>query len=244
MRRFSVFAIAAFSTILGHAGTLDDMDLRSNVEASIRGTAQTAGLHLKIRVERGVAIPEGVVRDLNQADEVVDLAAKVKGIVDVDRTGLRLEFAGAGDEALAARVSRTLLELTQYASAPPQVTSEGGVVTLTGTIANASWRRELRKLCGGIDGVSELVDRLESPDTPDEKIRRALDRVFSARAVPRFPGTVRAAVKDGIVTLDGFVPRLHDKRRAEGDAKAFNGVRSVENRLKLGSANAVRVIEP
>lgn len=230
--------------MLAHAGTLDDMELRSNVEASIRGTAQTASLHLKIRVERGVAIPEGVVRDLNQIDEIVDLAAKVKGIVGVDRSGLRMEFAGAGDEALGARISRFLLEMPQYASSPPQVSAERGVVTLTGTIANASWRRELRRLCGGIEGVSEVVDQLVAPATPDEKIRRALDRVFSARAVPRFPGTVRAAVKDGIVTLEGFVPRLYDKRRAEGDARAFNGVRLVDNRLELGSANTIKVIDP
>ena len=46
------------------------------------------------------------------------------------------------------------------------------------------------------------------------------------------------------MTLEGFVPRLYDKRRAEGDAQAFNGVRRVDNRLELGSANAVKVIDP
>lgn len=220
------------------------MELRSNVETSIRGTAQTASLHLKIRVERGIAFPEGVVRDLNQADEVVDLAAMVKGIRDVDRSALRLEFAGSGDEALATRISHALSELPQYASSPPRVQVERGVVTLTGVIANASGRRELRKFCGGIEGVTDVVDLLESPATADERIQRALDRVFSARAVPRFPGNVRAAVKGGIVTFEGFVPRLHDKRLAERDAWAFNGVRRVDNGLELGSANAIKVIDP
>jgi len=244
VRRPVLFATVAALSVLAHAGTLDDMELRSNVEASIRGTAQTAALHLKISVERGVAIPEGVVRDLNQADEVVELAAKVKGIVDVDRSKLRLEFKGATDEALAARISRTLLELPQYASAPPQVHVDLGVVTLTGTITSAAWRRELRKLCGGIEGVTELVDDLESPKTADDRIQRALDRVFSPRATPRFPGKVRATVKDGIVTFEGAVPRLHDKRTAERDAWAFNGVRRVDNRLELGSTNAIKVIDP
>jgi osmotically-inducible protein OsmY len=244
VRRPAIFAIVAASFVLADAGTLDDMELRSNVEASIRGTAQTAALHLKISVERAVAIPEGVVRDLNQADEVVELASKVKGVVDVDRSRLRLEFKGATDEALAARISQTVLELPQYAEAPPQVYVDLGVVTLTGTITSAAWRRELRKLCGGIEGVTEVVDNLESPKTADNRIQRALDRVFSPRATPRFPGKVRAVVKDGIVTFEGTVPRLHDKKTAERDAWSFNGVRRVDNRLELGSANAIKVVDP
>jgi osmotically-inducible protein OsmY len=237
-------SILVFSSAFARAGTLDDMDLRSNVEASIRGTAQTASLHLKIRVDNAVAIPEGVVRDLNQADEIADLASKVKGITDVDRSGLRLEFPASGDDALATRVSHTLLEMPQYAASAIRVTVEHGLVTLTGSITNASWRRELRKLCGGLEGVIDVVDRLESPPTADDRIQRALDRVFSVRAVPHFPGRVSAVVKDGVVTLQGLVPRLYDKRSAERDAWGFNGVRRVDNRLELGSTSAIRVIDP
>jgi osmotically-inducible protein OsmY len=243
VRRLAPGILVVWSAF-ARAGTLDDMDLRSNVEASIRGTAQTASLHLKIRVESAVAIPEGVVHDLNQADEIVDLTAKVKGIQGVDRSGLRLEFAAAGDDALAARVSRTLFELPQYASSGMRVDAERGVVTLTGSITNASWRREVRKLCGAVDGVVDVVDRLESPATADDRIQRALDRVFSARAVPHFPGRVSAVVKDGVVTLEGLVPRLYDKRLAERDAWGFNGVRRVDDKLELGSTAAIRVIDP
>ena len=169
--------------MLAHAGTLDDMDLRSNVEASLRGTAATATLHLKIRVERGVAIPEGLVRDLNQADEVVDLAAKVRGIVDVDRSGLRLEFPATGDAALAAAVARVLFELPQYSATPPKVEAVQGVVTLTGSISNASLRRELRKICGGIEGVTASRrpprvtgdGRREDPTGARSRVRRPSD---------------------------------------------------------------------
>ena len=164
--------------------------------------------------------------------------------MDVDRSRLRLEFPATGDAAVATAVARVLSELAQYNATPPKVEAVRGVVTLTGSIANASLRRELRKICGGIEGVTGVVDRLESPATADERIQRALDRVFGARAMPRFPGRVRAAVADGVVTLQGSVPRLYDKTRAEGEAQAFNGVRRVDNRLELGSANAVKVINP
>ena len=193
------------------------MDLRSNVETAIRGTAQTAHLHLKIQVENGVAIPVGDVHDLNEADEVADLAAKVNGITGVDRSRLRQEFGGPTDDELAAHVGRTLFELPKYASSSIKIAVENGVVTLTGAIKNAAWRSEIRKLCGALEGVVDVVDLLDTPETPDARIQKA---------------------------LDGRVPRLYDKQTAEHDARGINGVHRVDNRLELGSSTAIRVIDP
>ena len=109
------------------------MELRSNVEASIRGTASTANLHLKIQVDDHVAIPDGPVRDLNQADDVADLAARVKGIVGIDRSRLRLEFPSSGDDELASRVSRKLFSEPKFAASSMKININDGVVTLTGT---------------------------------------------------------------------------------------------------------------
>lgn len=232
------------SPVLAVAGTLDDMELRSNVEASIRGTALTAGLQLKIRVEKRIAFPEGRVRDLNQIDDVADLAAKVKGIEGVGRSGLVLEFAGPADAELASRVARTLFESPRYNASSIAIAVEHGVVTLTGAITNASWRGELRKICGAISGVVDLVDRLVSPETPDARIQKALDGVFGVRVVSHFPGRVLAVVRDGTVTLDGNVPNLYDRQLAEKGALRINGVHRVDNHLEFASGRSVQVIHP
>jgi osmotically-inducible protein OsmY len=244
VRRLLLAGSLVLSFVPAEAGTLEDMELRSNVEGSIRGTAQTANLHLKIQVENGVAIPEGVVHDLNQADDVADLAAKVRGITGVDRSRLRLEFAGQGDEGLAAHVGRMLFEVPKYASSSMKIAVENGVVTLTGEIGNAAWRGEIRRVCGGIEGVADVADRLDTPETPDERIQKALDGIFGIRVLPRFPGVVRAVAKDGVVTLDGRVPRLYDKQLAERHARGINGVHRVDNRLELRSGTAIQVINP
>jgi osmotically-inducible protein OsmY len=244
VRRLALAGTLCFSSLSTSASTLNDMELRSNVETSIRGTAQTANLHLKISVENAVAIPEGVVRDLNQADDVCDLASKVKGILGVDRSKLRPEFPASGDEEIASRVSRMLFSVPKFASSSMRVAVTDGVVTLTGAIKNAAWRGEIRRLCGGIQGVVEVVDRLETPETPDAKIQRVLESIFGVRVVPRFPGYVAAVVKDGVVTLEGHVPRLYDKQAAEFDAWGINGVRKMDNRLVVRSATAIRVINP
>jgi len=229
-------------SLLARAGTLDDMELRSNVETLIRGSAQTANLHLKIQVENHVAIPEGLVHDLNQADDVAMLATKVRGITSVDRSKLRLEYPPPGDDELAGRVARTLTALPRYEAL--KVAVANGVVTLTGPIKNAAWRVEIRRICGAIDGVAELTDRIETPVTADERIQKALEAVFGPRVVPRFPGHVRAVAKDGVVTLEGRVPRLYDKQAAEHNAWGLNGVHRVDNRLELGSGTSIQVIDP
>jgi len=220
------------------------MELRSNVETLIRGTAQTAQLHLKIEVEQGVAIPVGDVANLNQADEVATLAAKVKGITAVDRSRFRFTFTQLPDDELASHVTRTLFELPRYAASSLKIAVDQGVVTLSGGIKNAAWRGEIRRVCGGIDGVIEVVDHIETPETPADKVQKALNAVFGPRVVPRFPGRVEAAVRDGVVTLEGRVPRLCDKQAAEHNAWGINGVRRVDNRLMLGSGTAIQVIHP
>ncbi len=244
MQRLALAGSVLLTLFAAQAGTLDDMELRSNVETSIRGTPQTANLHLKISVENCVAIPEGIVRDLDQADDVAELASKVRGVADVDRSKFQYEGGAVPDEELAERVSRTLFEIPRYEAGSMKVEVDGGVVTLTGAIKYASWRGDVRRLCGGIAGVVEVVDRLDSPATPDARIQKALDGVFSPRVTPRFPGSVRAAVKDGAVTLEGRVPRLFDKWTAEHDARGINGVRRVDNRLELRSGTAIQVIYP
>jgi rhodanese-related sulfurtransferase len=45
--------------------------------------------------------------------------------------------------------------------------------------------------------------------------------VFGVRVVPRFPGYVKAVCKEGVVTLDGRVPRLYDKQTAEFNARGI-----------------------
>ena len=226
------------------AGTLDDMTIRSNVESSIRGTAQTAMLHLKIEVAAGVVTPVGLVRDLNQADDVVDLASRIKSVLRVDRSQLRLEFQGPPDEQIASRIDREVQRVPKFAASSVRVAVEGGVVTLSGAMKSAGWRRELRHLCGSVEGVVDVVDQLETPETPDDRIQKVLDGVFGARVVPRFPGRVKASVKDGTVTLEGRVPRLYDRNAAERQAWAINGVRRVEDRLELGSGTKIEVIRP
>ena len=244
MRTLVRLTLALGIASVAAAGTLDDMDLRDNVEIAIRGNAATAGLHLKIDVDDGVAAATGRVRDFAQASDVVELASKVRGIRAVDRSGLILEHDQVPDDTVASSVVRVVVQMPKLGSSTIKVAVAGGVVTLTGTIKSAAYRKDVRHMVGGIEGVTGLVDRLASPESPDEKIQKMMDKRFSPRAQPRFPGKVRATVEHGTVTLEGTVPSLFDRNVAERDVWGINGVRQVDNRLELSGTAAVKVIRP
>jgi osmotically-inducible protein OsmY len=244
VRRASFFVLPILLSLPAAASTLGDMDLRDNVEIAVRGNATTATLHLKIDVDDAVARPQGRVRNLAQADKVVELASKVRGIRAVDRSGLVFEHGDVPDDAIASAALRAIDRAPNLAAADIRIAVKDGVVTLTGSIEHAGDRQQIRDLLGVLDGVRDLVDRLDSPEAPDGTIQKVLDRLFSPRATPPFPGAVRATVIEGVVTLEGHVPRLYDRRIAERYAWAIDGVRRVEDRLDLSDSGGIQVIRP
>ena len=229
---------------IARAGTLEDMDLRRNVELAIRGSAPTAHLHLKVEVVDGVVVPEGIVRDLRQADAVVEGAGSIKGVKAVDRSKLRFEYEAPPDEAIAGRIIRGLYDVPHLAGTGIRVDVVRGVVTLEGRIGRAAYRSEIRQLCGGIEGVADVVDKLVSPEAPDETIQRSLDGVFGRRVTPKFPGAVEAQVASGAVVLSGRVPRLRDRDLAIRTAWSLDGVRLVVDDLRVEATSRVNVVRP
>lgn len=234
----------ALATLPAHAGTLEDMDLRRNVEMAIRGSAPTANLHLKVEVVDGIVIPEGIVHDLIQADAVAESAGSIRGVRGIDRSKLRYEYESPPDEAIAGRIIRTVSEVQHLATSSIRVGVEAGVVTLEGSIARAAYRTELRKLCGAVDGVVDVVDRLVSAEAPDPAIQKSLDSVFGRRAQPPFPGKVEALVNGGAVVLSGRVPRLRDRDVAIRTAWSIDGVRLVVDDLRIEATSKVSVVRP
>ena len=232
------------AAIAARAGTLEDMDLRRNVEMAIRGSAATANLHLKVEVVDGVVIPEGIVRDLVQVDAVVERAGSIKGVRAVDRSRFRFEYEPPEDDAIAGRIIRSLYDVQHLGGPGIRVGVLRGIVTLEGRIPRASYRADIRRLCGGVQGVVDVVDKLVSPDAPDAAIQRSLDGVFGRRAETRFPGSVDVQVDRGAVVLSGRVPRLRDRDAAIRTAWSLDGVRMVVDDLRIEAVARVSVVRP
>jgi len=69
--------------------------------------------------------------------------------------------AASADDALSARVQSQLSSDPQVKATPLQVTAKNGVVLLQGTVGTASAKQRALTLARGIDGVTQVVDRVQ-----------------------------------------------------------------------------------
>lgn len=117
---------------------------------------------------------------------------------------------------------------------------EGRVVTLLGQVTRPTLKSEAENRVKSVEGVERVVNQIEVlPLSPnDDRIRLAVARAifnhpvlqqYSLRAVP----PIHIIVKNGNVTLEGYVAREMDKNVANVQANGVAGVFSVKNNLMV-----------
>ena len=122
-------------------------------------------------------------------------------------------------------------------------TVEGGVVTLTGKVRNATNKDSAERVVKKIDGVTAVVNNIDILPVGgfDERIRRNLYASISnsaglSRYLWHVNPEVRLIVERGHVTLEGSVYNQGDKNLAYIAARGVPGVFSVTNNLMVGSS--------
>jgi len=117
---------------------------------------------------------------------------------------------------------------------------DGYVVTLMGQVTRPTLKSEAENRVKTVEGVERVINQIEVlPLSPnDDRIRIAVARAifnhpvlqqYSLRAVP----PIHIIVKNGHVTLEGFVAREMDKNVANIQANGVAGVFSVKNNLAI-----------
>lgn len=220
-----------------------DNDLQTNLEMKLRGNALLVNVSVRGIVRKKKVRLEGTVRTLSQAWEAWEIASKLRGVLEID-DALVIGNAGKSDTTLRAEVERRLENILRLTASPIAVTVSGGTVTLSGTLKDARLRFDARTAAAGIEGVRAIVDEFRTEPVEDEKIQAGVDELFGRRALVKIPGRIVGTTENGVVTLEGEVPRLFDRWQAERAVMGINGVLRVENLLALRTGSAIRVIDP
>jgi osmotically-inducible protein OsmY len=110
-----------------------------------------------------------------------------------------------------------------------------GVVTLTGDVGSGYHRAHAAAIASRTRGVQEVVNRLRTiavQVAADEALVREIERRLQrdARMAP-IADRVNVGVEQGVVTLEGDVDHLAERRAAERIAARTPGVRRVRNQL-------------
>lgn len=218
------------------AAEIADSAIREAIQARFDADIAAPPDDIALQVEDGIVMLSGSVSNLLQKRQVRHIAESIRGVRSVvDNT--RLTPLMRDDEAIAQDVRQRLRQgLNRQASgADIGVIVNSGVVTLSGTVDSWVLSHLISRRAMAVSGVREVENQLDvKPNLhrKDQAIRQDVmgrldaDLYVDARRI-------EVSVKDGRVALDGTVPTLAQKRRAEENAWIAGVVDVAAERLRV-----------
>jgi hyperosmotically inducible protein len=161
------------------------------------------------------------------------------------RDSRAFEKDGLDENRIASQVRHQLLQLPYYGVFDDLAFRvDGNTVTLLGAVVRPSLKSDAENAVKKVEGVERVVSQIEvlplSPD--DDRIRMAeyraiygdpaLSLQYGYRALP----SIHIIVKNGHVTLEGYVSNAADRNLVNIRANGVPGVFSVTNNLQVESA--------
>lgn len=146
-----------------------------------------------------------------------------------------------GDSSVTAKVKAALVDDEAIKSTDISVKTHSGVVTLSGFVTSQDQAEKAVALAQKVEGVKSVSDKLHVKDsksssvsgyagdaatTSEIKAKLLADDIVPSR-------NVKVETTDQVVQLSGTVQNQAQSERAEGIAKAIEGVKSVKNDLTV-----------
>ncbi|MBU9857628.1 molecular chaperone OsmY [Rahnella bonaserana] len=146
-----------------------------------------------------------------------------------------------GDSAITAKVKSALVDDKAIKSSDISVTTNSGVVTLSGFVASQAEAEQAVAAATKVEGVKSVSDKLHTKDSKDQSVKGyAGDSATTASVKAKLLAddivpsrNVKVETTDGVVQLSGAVKDQAQSDRAESVAKTVDGVKSVKNDLKV-----------
>jgi hyperosmotically inducible protein len=235
---------------------------RINVDTSQNGAVTLEG-EVESDAERRRAVElaratEGVV---SVADRLRLVAAEAPAQTTEAREGARTDGDfNVSDPWLTAKIESKYFLDAEVKGRKIDVSTESGIVTLTGEVASAAERRQALALARSTDGVKDVVDQLkvvasqatEAPAAGPGGTRTAAvaprdDDWIETRIQSKYfledelkAEDIAISSQAGKVTLEGAVDSPDAKETAEEIARETSGVAEVVNRIAVNASAASR----
>ena len=214
------------------ADQVTDSSITSWVNEALRHDPLVPASEISVSTKEGIVTLSGRVDNLAAKNRVDRQASKIRGVREV-LNELTVAPSPLSDADIVYAVRRRILNDATIVSQGIVVTSVDGNVTIKGEVANWSEAEEAALLASSVGGVknvkNELVTRYTETRSDQEIKNDVVAALHRDVYLTGFPITV--AVKDGIVSLTGWVGNAYQKRRAAQGARWVSHVTFVENEL-------------
>jgi hyperosmotically inducible periplasmic protein len=144
------------------------------------------------------------------------------------------------DSSITAKVKAALVGDPHTKARDIGVTTEHGVVQLSGFVSSSAERKEAANDAQEVAGVRKVENELEINTQPTTVGSTVDDSTITAKvkaALVRNPNTkareIKVTTSHGVVELSGFVDSNEAKDAAAQTASAVQGVSGVDNQLQL-----------
>jgi osmotically-inducible protein OsmY len=216
---------------------MNDKELRQLVIDELEYEPSIDAADIGVAAENGVIILSGHVADYAQKVAAERAAWRVKGVKAIAQ---KIEVRLPGDKQQNDdEIARRALDIIAWSTSLPQdrirVKVADGWVTLSGSV-NWNYQREaaeneVRRL-GGVKGITNDIKLASTVQAGD--IKRRIEEALKRQAQIEADAVRVDLADDGTVRLDGRVDNWSELQAVKHAVWAAPGVRSVEDRLRIG----------
>lgn len=175
MRKSSlgIFGVVGFAALFTVACGQTDMGITTKVKSRLDTDRTLNSSQIQVSTRNKVVTLSGPVDSTASKEKAVAVARGAEGVVDVvDNLSVSTAVAAmpasaAGtnaapdDSAITRAVKRNLQAKPETAGEPVNVQTEGGVVTLTGTVKTPAEKDQVIQVARGTEGVQRVEDKIQ-----------------------------------------------------------------------------------
>jgi osmotically-inducible protein OsmY len=219
---------------------MTDLELKKSVESELNWEPSINAAEIGVATKDGIITLTGRVQSYWEKLAAERAAARVSGVrAVVNELEIRLPYASERTDEDIARAAVNALEWTiSVPSERIKVKVSKGWITLEG---NVEWQfqksaaeKAVRYLTG-VKGVSNLID--VKPQVSKSVVKTAIEDALK-RSAEVDANRIKVETDGEKVILRGTVRSWFEREEAERAAWAAPGVRSVDNRITIGTAAA------
>lgn len=214
-----------------------DEQIKKDVTEQLYWDNRIDASDVSVEVDSGIVELQGKLKSLSQLEAIRQNVTVIPGVTNIDDEQLTVVAMGQEDkDPVIEENARNVLDYSRDIDAGEiGVTVSKGWISLTGTV-DKMWKKikaesMVRELTGVL-GVTNKITIVPTERADDEQIA---EQIISSLERNKYVNVdnIDVVVKQGIVTLKGYVDDLSTSMSAQNTATYINGVVDVKNNLKI-----------